>query len=217
MSTIPTQEHLAIFRVPEELCALVEPDNLGISDEDFFNKAAGGLNQKLREAWVLSRLGLVISHVIEPVQISVADGPLLDGVMRFGCGKEWEFEVVSILPPGRQPGVEYRSGRRPPQRFSDFSGEPSDPTWLREPVLAKVQKVGKLRAFRHLVAYLDYGGGVPDLAHVAGQIPQAKSEFQSVWLLTGGMFALLFDQIDTGFSSGAWHCYLKWLPPECQP
>jgi hypothetical protein len=217
VSTILTQEDLAVFRTPEDLCALVEPDNLGISDEDFFNKANGGLNQKLREAWVLSRLGIAISYVIEPVQVSVADGRLLDGLMKFECGKDWKFEVVTVLPPERQPGVEYRRGRRPPQKLSDFSGEPSDPTWPREPILAKVQKVKKLGASRHLVAYLDYGGGVPDLIQIASHILQAKNAFQTLWLLTGGMFALLFDQIDTGFSKGAWHCYLKWLPPESQP
>jgi hypothetical protein len=83
MNAIPTQDELALFRRPEDLCILVEPGRLGISDEDFFNKAAGGLHQKLREAWVLSRLAIAISHVISPVQVKVLDGPLLDGVIQF--------------------------------------------------------------------------------------------------------------------------------------
>jgi hypothetical protein len=68
----------------------VEPDSLGISDEDFFNKAAQGLYQKLREAWVLARIGAVIDHVISAVQVKVVDGPLLDGILRFKNGREWE-------------------------------------------------------------------------------------------------------------------------------
>lgn len=217
MNTIPTQEELAVFRRPEELCALVEPDRLGISDEEFFNKAAGGLHQKLREAWVLSRLGIAIGHVISPVRVKVVDGPLLDGVVQFQDGREWDFEVVTVLPPGSRPGVEYRKGQRPPQRISDFSGEPSDPTWPRNAVLAKVRKVEDLVLSRHLVAYLDYGGGVPDLTQVANQVPQAGAAFQSMWLLTGGMFALLFDQIKVGYPRRDWGCYLDWLPPECRP
>lgn len=83
MNVISTQEELSVLRTPEELCILVEPDRLGISDEDFFNKAAEGQHQKLREAWVLSRLGIAISHSICPVQVKVVDGPLLDGIFQF--------------------------------------------------------------------------------------------------------------------------------------
>ena len=118
VNPIPTQEDLAVFRSPEDLCRLVEPDRLGISDEDFFNKAAGGLHQKLREAWVLSRLGIAISHSISAVQVKVIDGPLLDGVFQFQDRTKWNFEVVTVLPPGRQPGVEYREGTTPcPKNF----------------------------------------------------------------------------------------------------
>jgi hypothetical protein len=108
-------------------------------------------------------------------------------------------------------------GQRPKNKISDFSGKPSNPCWPREPILGKVQKVIKSASSPHLVAYLDYGGGVPDLAQVAGQVSEAQTAFQSVWLLTGGMFALLFDQIKVGYPGGNWCCYLDWLPPECQP
>ena len=85
----------------------------------------------------------------------------------------------------------------------------------RNKVLVERKQLENQQRARHLVAYLDYGGGVPDLNRIASHVPQAKSAFQTLWLLTGGMFALLFDQINTGFSSGVWHCYLEWLSPEC--
>jgi len=214
---IPTVQQLAVFRSPEDLCRLVEPDSLGISDEDFFNKAAQGLYQKLREAWVLARIGAVIDHVISSVQVKVVDGPLLDGILRFKNGMEWEFEVVTVLRPGEQPGTEYRRGQRPPQRLSDFSGRPSDPSWIRRPVLGKVKKARKQAVARHLVAYLDYGGGVPDLAQVTTQIPEAKNAFETTWLITGAMFALLFDRIQVTYSAGNWKNYLDWLPHDCKP
>jgi hypothetical protein len=214
---IPTVQQLAVFRSPEDLCQLVDPDSLGISDEDFFNKAAQGLYQKLREAWVLARIGTAIGHVISSVQVKVVDGPLLDGILRFQDGREWEFEVVTVLRPGEQPGVEYRRGQRPPQRLSDVSGQPSDPSWIRAPIVAKVTKVQKQTVSRHLVAYLDYGGGVPDLAHVTTQIPEAKNAFETTWLITGAMFALLFDQIQVTYSTGNWKNYLDWLPHDCKP
>lgn len=214
---IPTVQQLAVFRSPEDLCRMVEPDSLGISDEDFFNKAAQGLYQKLREAWVLARIGAVIDHVISPVHVKVVDGPLLDGILRFNNGREWEFEVVTVLRPGEQTGTEYRRGQRPPQRLSDFSGRPSDPSWIRHPVLGKVKKARKQLVSRHLVAYLDYGGGVPDLAQVTTQIPEAKNAFETTWLITGAMFALLFDRIQVTYAAGNWKNYLDWLPHDCKP
>lgn len=214
---IPTREELAVFRRAEDLCTLVEPDRLGVSNEDFFNKAAGGLYQKLREAWVLSRVGIAISHAMSPVQVKVVDGPLLDGVIQFEDGSEWDFEVVTVLPPGCQPGVEYRKGQSPTQNISDFSGEPSDPSWPREPILAKVEKIRRLQAARHLVAYLNYGGGVPDLGKVGQMIVEAKNTFETTWLVTGAMFCLVFDSVDVGYPTGEWKPYLDWLPEECRP
>lgn len=214
---IPTKEDLAIFRTPEQLCVLVDPKGLGISDEAFFNNAAGGLHQKLREGWVLARLGIAISHAISPVQVAVIDGPLLDGVLRFHNGKDWQFEAVTVLRPERQPGLDYRRGRRPMHNPSDFSGEPSDPSWPREPILGKVRKVQEVEVSRHLVAYLNYGGGVPDLVRVAKAIPEAEGAFEATWLLTGAAFALLFAKCNVGHPIRTWQSFWEWIPEKCRP
>lgn len=213
-SKIPTEEDLAIFREPEDLCILVEPDRLGISDESFFNEVAGGLHQKLREAWMLARLGVGISHAISPVLVSVVDGPLLDGILRFENGSEWEFEVVTVNRPGRRLGDEYRGGQRPQRPLADFSGEPSNPLWPRDPILGKVLKVQKQRVIRHLVAYLNYGGGLPDLAQMAQAIPEAGGSFEAVWILTGWACGLLFAKINVGHPVRKWQSYWEWLPEE---
>jgi len=214
---IPTKEDLAEFRRPEDLCIMVEPDRLGISDETFFNETSQGLHQKLREAWVLARLGISINHAISPVLVSVVDGPLLDGILRFHDSSEWEIEAVTVNRPGRRPGEEYRGGRRPQQPLSDFSGEPSDPSWPRGPILGKVHKVQRQRVKRHLVAYLNYGGGVPDLTRVAKAVLEAEGTFEMVWLLTGSAFAALFARIKVRHPVGKWQSYSEWLPEECSP
>ncbi len=204
------------FRKPEDLCSIVEPDRLGISDEAFFNETAKGLHQKLREAWVLARLGIAVTHAISPVLVNVVDGPLLDGILRFDDGSEWELEVVTVNRPERRPGEEYRRGRRPQRPPSDFSGKPSDPTWPREPILGKVVKVQKQGVRRHLVAYLNYGGGLPDLTQMARAIPEAEGLFEALWVLTGGAFALLFAEVNVRYPVGQWKSYWEWLPEECR-
>lgn len=214
---LPTKEDLKVFRKPKELCSLVNPNRLGISAECFFNRAAGGLYQKLREAWVLSRLGIVISRSISPVLVSVVDGPLLDGIFRFGNSREWKVEVVMVLKPGRQLGKEYRKGHLPRQKLSDFSGQPANPSWLRQPILRKVRKVKERDVTRHLVAYLNYGGAVPHLGLVAKVIPEAKDAFESTWLLREGVFALLFAKAHVRHPVRKWKSFWKWLPNECKP
>ena len=140
---IPSADELAVFRTPEDLCILVEPNRLGISNEDFFNRPTRGLHQKLREAWVLSRLGIALSKAITPVTIKVVDGPMLDGIVRFQDGQQWEVEAVTVQRPDRKFGTEYRGGQRPVPSISDFSGQVSDPTWPRENILKKVKKAQK--------------------------------------------------------------------------
>jgi hypothetical protein len=213
----PTFEELSIFREPEELCILVEPKNLGIPDEAFFNETAGGLHQKLQEAWVLARLGIVISHTISPVLVSIVDGPLLDGIFKFEDSQEWEFEVVTIFQPGRRMGEDYRRGNRPELSISEFSGTPSDPTWLREPILNKIRLAQERNVCRHLVAYLNYGGGAPNLNQVAEAVSEAKHSFKTTWLINGLTFVLLFSNGEIGNTRYEWQSFLDWLPDNCKP
>lgn len=213
---IPSADELVVFRTLEDLCILVEPNRLGISNEDFFNRPARGLHQKLREAWLLSRLGIALSKAITPATIKVVDGPMLDGIVRFKDGQQWEFEAVTVLRPGRKLGIECRGGQHPVTRISDFSGQVSDPRWPRENILKKVKKAQKQGMLRHLVAYLNYGGAAPDLAELARAIPEAESVFETYWLVTGVQFALLFARCNVGHSLRVWREYWQWLPEECR-
>lgn len=123
---------------------------MGISNEDFFNKAAKGLNQKLQEAWVLARLGIAISNTISPVTLSVVDAPMLDGVIHFSDGRNWECEAVAVHRLERKLGDDYRRGQQPVPPLSDFSGQVSDPTRPREEILKKVRKALAHGVRRHL-------------------------------------------------------------------
>ncbi len=52
---------LAEFRTPKALCLASDPSQVGIPADKLFNEDAQGFHQKLQEAWILARLGIVRS------------------------------------------------------------------------------------------------------------------------------------------------------------
>lgn len=192
----PSKEELTRFKDPLELWKKVQPEALGVPEDEFFNRSNQEY-QRYRDAWAASLFARGFYAHVSQCAVRLVLHPDVADFQIEVSQKFFDFQLVEVLPPDYKRGKEYAQMKagpesRIPSKLADIN---EGPKWIAEMLNKKAKK--RYQPTPHVLLYADFEVAVKlYIDRVRKLCRPRRCDFKSIWILWAWAIVQLFPSHD---------------------
>jgi len=194
----------ANFELPQALLAKAKVEMAAIPNERLFNSSE---YEKSREKWCAAMLGLGYEKAIRRCRVAANESEQRKDVDLYleAAGREYPFQLVEVMEPGRKRGAEYKG--QASRGLRGFGSDPGDartngPRWIADRIAQKIGKRYAGASDLNLLVYANFTAHQLQHAEVLSAARPHLSAFASVWVVTSLWLGSLSVRNDLGRIDG---------------
>jgi hypothetical protein len=117
-------------------------------------------------------------------------------------GREFPFQIVEVMEPGRRRGAEYKPGALKHISYDPDTGRANGPQWITRKLEQKVAKNYANAGSVNLLLYANFPAQGLQAADVIAATSKFKDNFASAWVQTALHLTTLWSRGDLGQING---------------
>jgi hypothetical protein len=147
------------FQSPKDLLAEAHQEMAAVTQERLFNSPH---LKKTQEKWCAAMFGIGYEKFVSPCRVAInATKHRLDADFFLEApGKEFPFQIVEVMEPGRRRGAEFKAGAVKRISYDPNIGRAHGPQWIARKLEQKVAKKYANAGSMNLLLYSNFPGQV---------------------------------------------------------